>query len=205
MAATGRINHIAREYRSELMTSFFLIICATDDYRINNKVTEEAKQQGIFVNVVDAPKLCDFIVPAIIARGDLTIAVSTSGKSPALARMIKQQIADLYGEEYAVYPELLAEFRQKIKKKCDAAREREQLWQKADVEEILALLKSGKLKDAEDMILNEPRVLGLNHKTSPVEVRESFAIPEEQVYSVLRRLVHEGRQNKPGVSSSFYL
>ena len=154
MAAAGSINHIAEEYRSEIMTSFFLIICATDDHSINNKAAEEAKQQGILVNVVDGPNLCDFIVPAIVDRGDLTIAISTSGKSPALARLIKQQLAALYGEEYAAYTELLAEFRQKIKEKCSTSREREQLWQKTDMAELLALLKSGKLKDAEDMILN---------------------------------------------------
>jgi precorrin-2 dehydrogenase/sirohydrochlorin ferrochelatase len=99
------------------------------------------------VNVVDAPELCSFIVPSIVRRGYLTLAVSTGGVSPALARKIRVKLEREFGEEYGELTRLIGEVRREIKdegRRVDAER-----WQEAlDLESILELLRHGRREDA---------------------------------------------------------
>ena len=96
----GAIKHINRRYRSGDITSAFLVIAATDSPRLNKLVSDEAP---CLVNAVDMPSLCNFIVPSVLQRGFLTIAVSTSGVSPALSRSIRKEIENIYGPEFSEY------------------------------------------------------------------------------------------------------
>ena len=79
----------------------FLVIAATNDSEVNIAVHEHAEARAMLVNVVDVPPLCNFILPAIVRSGPLAIAVSTAGASPALAKRMKREISELFGEEYA--------------------------------------------------------------------------------------------------------
>ena len=79
----------------------FLVIAATDDSEVNIGVYEDAEARAMLVNVVDVPPLCNFILPAIVRSGPLAIAISTAGASPALAKRMKREISELFGEEYA--------------------------------------------------------------------------------------------------------
>jgi precorrin-2 dehydrogenase/sirohydrochlorin ferrochelatase len=96
----GAIKHINRRYRNGDITSAFLVIAATDSPRLNKRVSDEAP---CLVNAVDMPSLCNFIVPSVIQRGLLTIAISTSGVSPALSRSIRKEIENSYGPEFSEY------------------------------------------------------------------------------------------------------
>jgi siroheme synthase-like protein len=111
LAAEGSITWEARSYRAEDLEGSFLAIAATGDTDINIRVYEDAEKRAMLVNVVDVPPLCNFILPAIFRSGPLAVAISTAGASPALAKRIKNQIADEYGEPYAKLAELLNEAR----------------------------------------------------------------------------------------------
>ena len=89
----------------------FMVIASTDDTDVNIGIYEDAEKRAMLVNVVDVPPLCNFILPAIVRTGPLAIAISTAGASPALAKRIKAEIADEYGEPYARLAELLNEVR----------------------------------------------------------------------------------------------
>jgi precorrin-2 dehydrogenase/sirohydrochlorin ferrochelatase len=111
LAAEGSIRWLRREYRTGDLERTFIAIAATDDTDTNVRVYEDAERRAMLVNVVDVPPLCNFILPAIVRTGPLAIAISTAGASPALAKRIKRQIADEFGEEYARLAILLNEVR----------------------------------------------------------------------------------------------
>jgi precorrin-2 dehydrogenase / sirohydrochlorin ferrochelatase len=111
LAAEGSIAWERREYRREDLEGTFMVIAATSDTDVNIRVYEDAEERAMLVNVVDVPPLCNFILPAIFRSGPLAIAISTAGASPALAKRIKREIAEEYGEPYARLAELLNEVR----------------------------------------------------------------------------------------------
>ena len=102
LAAEGSIHWEQREYAgpSDLEGTFMAIAC-TDDTDINIHVFDDAEQRAMLVNIVDVPPLCNFILPAIVRTGPLAIAISTAGASPALAKRMKAEVSELFGEEYA--------------------------------------------------------------------------------------------------------
>jgi precorrin-2 dehydrogenase / sirohydrochlorin ferrochelatase len=111
LAAEGSIEWIRREYETGDLEATFIAIAATSDTDVNIRVYNDAEERAMLVNVVDVPPLCNFILPAIVRTGPLAIAISTAGASPALAKRIKSQIADAYGEPYARLAVLLNEVR----------------------------------------------------------------------------------------------
>jgi precorrin-2 dehydrogenase / sirohydrochlorin ferrochelatase len=111
LAEEGSIRWEQREYRSSDLERTFIAIAATGDTEVNIRVWEEAEERAMLVNVVDVPPLCNFILPAIVRTGPLAIAISTAGASPALAKRIKSEIAEEYGEPYARLAEILNEVR----------------------------------------------------------------------------------------------
>jgi precorrin-2 dehydrogenase / sirohydrochlorin ferrochelatase len=111
-AREGSIRWERREYAGpEDLEGVFMVIAATDDTDVNIAVYDDAERRAMLVNVVDVPPLCNFILPAIVRTGPLAIAISTAGASPALAKRIKRQIAEEYGEPYARLAVLLNEVR----------------------------------------------------------------------------------------------
>jgi precorrin-2 dehydrogenase/sirohydrochlorin ferrochelatase len=102
------------EFKEDELNGAYMVIAATDDPIENSRIGKSAKKRGILVNVVDQPDDCNFIVPSIVKRGDLIIAVSTSGKSPALARKLRKELESLYGKEYEDYLNLMGGLRKEI-------------------------------------------------------------------------------------------
>ncbi|MDX6642484.1 MAG: precorrin-2 dehydrogenase [Solirubrobacteraceae bacterium] len=100
-AREGSIAWQQRPYESGDLEGTFLVIASTDDTDVNIRVYEDAEARAMLVNVVDVPPLCNFILPAIVRSGPLAIAISTAGASPALAKRMKREIADAFGEPYA--------------------------------------------------------------------------------------------------------
>jgi siroheme synthase-like protein len=101
LAAEGSIVWERRRYEPADLDGSFLVIAATDDSEVNIGVHEDAEARAMLVNVVDVPPLCNFILPAIVRSGPLAIAISTAGASPALAKRMKREIAEQFGEDYA--------------------------------------------------------------------------------------------------------
>ena len=110
-AAEGSIRWERREYRSSDLEGCLLVVAATSITEVNIAVHEDAERRPMLVNVVDVPPLCNFILPAIVRSGALAIAISTSGASPALAKRMKREIAEEFGEPYARLAMLLNEER----------------------------------------------------------------------------------------------
>ncbi len=106
--AKGRIRHISRLYRRGDLKDTFLVIAATDSRTVNEKVSQDSP---CLVNVVDTPELCNFIVPSVINRGPLTVAISTGGVSPAFSRSIRQELEKIYGHEISDYLKFLKKIR----------------------------------------------------------------------------------------------
>src|ERR1700733_7868293 len=111
LAAEGSIAWERRDYRREDLEGTFLAIAATDDTDVNIAVHDDAEARAMLVNVVDVPPLCNFILPAIVRSGPLAIAISTAGASPALAKRMKREIAEQFGEDYARLAVILNEAR----------------------------------------------------------------------------------------------
>jgi len=110
----GTILRRGRDFNAEHLDGVFLVVAATDDTEENRRISREARSRGILVNAVDQPADCTFIVPAVVNRGDLVIAVSTSGKSPALAGRIRADLEKHFGPEYGVFLELMGRVRQRV-------------------------------------------------------------------------------------------
>lgn len=109
--------HVRVERRSYLpgdARGAFVVVAATDDEEVNRQVAEDARTAGALVNVVDRQALCTFTVPAVVRRGDLTLAVATEGRCPSLARAIREQLERQYGPEYAEAVARLADVRQRL-------------------------------------------------------------------------------------------
>ena len=110
----NKITCLLQEYKSgDIKKGTFLVIAASDNSQLNAKIADDAKRLNLLINVVDSPKLCNFILPATLRRGSLTISVSTSGKSPALAKKIKEDLQNIYGTEYEVLVDSLGKLRTK--------------------------------------------------------------------------------------------
>lgn len=148
------IIHIARAYQQGDVNDFFIVICATDNGEVNKLIAEEGMSVGALVNVTDAPELGNFSVPSQISHGDLLLTISTGGKSPALAKRLREELEERYGPEYGIYLELVAKARAEIKKQFSTAKEREAFWRKTLDQEVIVLLKEGKIKEAEAKINN---------------------------------------------------
>jgi precorrin-2 dehydrogenase/sirohydrochlorin ferrochelatase len=111
LARAGDVEWDARGYRDGDLEGHFLAIAATADTDVNIRVFEEAEQRSMLCNVVDVPPLCSFILPAIVRRGPVAIAISTAGASPALAKRMKREIGELFGPAYGTLAELLNDAR----------------------------------------------------------------------------------------------
>jgi precorrin-2 dehydrogenase/sirohydrochlorin ferrochelatase len=110
------ISHIAQEYSSEYIYGAALVIGATDDENTNAIISSDARSKGIPVNIVDDPQKCDFILPSLMERGDLAIAIGTGGKSPALARHLREELESKYGKEYEIFLNILGILRTQMAK-----------------------------------------------------------------------------------------
>jgi siroheme synthase-like protein len=134
------------------MKGVSVAVVATSNRRINRSAAEEARKLKVPVNVVDDPGLSDFIVPSVLRRGDLSIAVSTSAKSPALARKIRARLEGEFGEEYASLVTLIAKARSYIKKQGLKVRSSD--WQRAlDIDALIALIREDRSQEAQEVLI----------------------------------------------------
>lgn len=136
--AKGQITYIKRDYSSDDLLPAFLVIAATDYEEVNQKVAEDASAANKLVNVVDAPLLCNYITPAVFQRGLLTIAISTGGASPAIAKEIREELQKLYGPEFAKRLEKVKNARTKVMKEIKDRTERSRA-----IKDIVSTMRRG--------------------------------------------------------------
>jgi precorrin-2 dehydrogenase/sirohydrochlorin ferrochelatase len=134
----GGIKHIRRQYRKGDLSGTFLAIAATDSSAINERISRDAP---CLVNVVDTPRLCNFIVPSVMKRGAMTIAISTGGISPALSRAVRKELEKLYGSEFSGYLETLRSIRTEALKDIGNKRKRAEFLKSLVSGEMLGMLR----------------------------------------------------------------
>ena len=154
-----QITFFGRIYQPGDLTGAFMVICATDQPEINHQVWQEAMVNRQLVNVVDDTPRCNFIAPSILRKGDLTIAISTSGKAPALAVRLKERLQRELGPEYERFLELAGELREPLARHIPDFETRKVLWYELVDSEILDLLASGDETSAREII---SRVVGFD-------------------------------------------
>lgn len=123
-AKAGRIRWLRREFRDSDLNGCFCVVAATSSNLLHERIFRLAQRRGVLCNVVDVPELCDFYYPAVVRRGALQIAISTSGESPALAQRLRKDLEKQFGPEYAVWVKQLGGSRRKVNAGSDDAEER---------------------------------------------------------------------------------
>src|SRR5215203_519403 len=154
LADEGSLQWEQREYEPSDLEGSFLVIAATDDSEQNIRIYHDAEKRAMLANVVDVPPLCNFILPAIIRTGPLAIAISTAGASPALAKRMKREISELFGEEYAALAIMLNDARGWAKGTLPTYQDRKEFFESivnGDPDPV-ALLRDGDVDAVRDLI-----------------------------------------------------
>ena len=143
MVEKKEIHFLGREFKDEHLNNAFMIIAATDDKDLNHQISTCAREKGVWVNAVDQPPDCDFIVPSILKRGDLQIAISTSGKSPALARRIRKGLEAQFGQEYEAFLSMMGRLRKEVLSLGLPQKENSRIFQKIVDSDLLENISDG--------------------------------------------------------------
>ena len=161
LESQNRLAWTRRQYQRGDLAHAFIAIAATDDDTMNREIAREAEERNVLLNVVDLTHLCTFIAPSVAHRGEVTVATSTGGASPALARTFRQKIERSRILEYADLAPLLSEARAQLKR--ERLKVSPDHWQDCITEELLDMAQSGPMREAYDKLMS-----GLLSKAEPV-------------------------------------
>ncbi len=142
-----QINHRAAPFRPADLTAMTLVIAATDDESVNRRVSELCQAQNLLVNVVDQPALCNFIMPAMVDRSPILVAISTGGAAPVLARLLRARLESLIPAAYGRLATLVASFRDEVKNRLPSSRRRT-FWETILQGPVAELVFSGRIEAA---------------------------------------------------------
>lgn len=148
---------VCREYRKGDLKGAWLVIAATNSEETNRAVSEDAFSKRVFCNVVDTPELCTFIVPSVVERGAIKIAISTGGVSPALSRRMRSFIGSSIGDEYVILAAILGRIRPLVRCRAGGSGDHKRFFEVLIDSELLDAIRSGDRTLAEDILL---QVLG---------------------------------------------
>jgi len=160
LAAENRISLKQRPYQASDLDGVFLVIGATDNKVLNREIHNDARRQGKLCNIADRPELCNFILPSIIERGDLIIAISTSGKSPAVARRLKKQIEAQFGPEYAGFLKLMGAVRKILLEQAHDPAAHRLVFESLIDQGLLECIRNGDMDQIDKMLIS---ILGPGH------------------------------------------
>lgn len=149
LSQSGKIIHLPKTVDDKDLTGALLVIAATDSLEVNAGIGRLCKKRNILVNVVAPPDESSFIVPSVVERGDLLIAVSTSGMSPALSKKIRQELEERYGPEYEVFLRKMSMLRARLMDEVMDDGVRREILQALADSDVISLLKEGKIHDAD--------------------------------------------------------
>jgi precorrin-2 dehydrogenase/sirohydrochlorin ferrochelatase len=159
LALEGSIRWERRDFEPSDLDQCLIAIAATDDTDVNIRVFEAAEKRAMLINVVDVPPLCNFILPAIVRTGPLAVAISTAGASPALAKRMKREIAELFGEPYAALAVMLNDARGWAKATLPTYQDRKQFFESIvnGQPDPIELLRAGEVAQVRDLIESAQR------------------------------------------------
>jgi len=163
----GVVDLVGNHYEEKHLEGCFLVIAATDDVELNSRIAEDAERRGLLCNVVDYPQEGNFILPALIQRGALTLAISTSGKSPALARQIREDLELRFGTEYADFLEIMGAVRRRLLRESQDSRANKEKFDRLVQSDLLELVRRRDFA-AVDSILQ--KVLGSDYSLKELEI-----------------------------------
>ncbi|MDD4334245.1 MAG: bifunctional precorrin-2 dehydrogenase/sirohydrochlorin ferrochelatase [Desulfotomaculaceae bacterium] len=153
MAAEGLLLYRRGSYKTSDLEDMFLVFGATGKEEVNRQIADDCAGRNLIVNIVDDPAKCNFYVPATVRRGSLAIAVSTGGKSPLLARKIREELELVYGPQYEDFLEMLGALREEVIKNVSDPEKKKNKLESLVSDEILNMLKKGRLEPAKEMLL----------------------------------------------------
>jgi precorrin-2 dehydrogenase / sirohydrochlorin ferrochelatase len=148
------ISLVQRKYFSSDLDEKFLVIGATDDSDLNRQISEDAEKKNMLCNIADVPKICNFILPSVIRRGDLVISVSTSGKSPAFAKRLRKDLETNFGDEYARFLDLMGAIRKKLLSSQHDPEAHKPIFERLIQNGLLSMIKNNQ-KEAINRLLEE--------------------------------------------------
>jgi len=152
LAASGKVLHLQKAFEEKDLAGAFLVIAATDSLEVNSAAGRLCRKQHILVNVAAPPEEGCFIVPSVVERGDLLIAVSTGGVSPALSHRIRRELEEKYGPEYELFLHRMAAVRKRLLEEVKDEDVRKGALQAIVDSDVMELLKQGKTQEAEHRI-----------------------------------------------------
>lgn len=156
MAAAETIAYLPEPYNRKHLAGAFLVIVATDEQDTNRMIAADCFARNVLVNVVDIPDLCNFYVPSLVSRGPLSVAISTEGKSPAYARLLREELEQRFSEDHGEFVRFLGEIRPLIMEQVTDSQKRKELFREIAGEDFFNLYKTlpfGQLEEkAREMI-----------------------------------------------------
>lgn len=167
----GRVRWLEREYADGDLAGAALAFAATNRSGVNGRVAEEARRRGCLVSVADDPEGGSFAMPAVVRRGKLTLAVSTGGASPALARRLRRELEQRYGPEYEAWLDLLAEARLAVRARVAHTAERQELHRELERWDVPGLLRRGGGSPAAIAPLREALLETLRREPTPAALQ----------------------------------
>jgi precorrin-2 dehydrogenase/sirohydrochlorin ferrochelatase len=152
LAAAGKVEAAYRPYRPSDLEGKFLVIGATSDEDLNRQISQDAASQGILCNIVDRPESCSFVLPAIVRQGDLTIAISTSNKSPAFAKRLRRKLQKEFGPEYGQLLSLMGAVRKRLIAEKSTPETNKDKFERLLDTNLLELFRQDRLKDIDNKL-----------------------------------------------------
>ena len=151
-AKSGLIKLRQRPYQSGDLDGMFLVIGATDDEGLNRRISSDAEHRNTLCNIADRPEVCNFILPSIVQRDDLVITISTSGKSPALAKKLRKTLEKQFGKEYGISLKLMGAIRKKLLSQAHQPEAHKPLFEKLLAADLIALIREGKTAEIDALL-----------------------------------------------------
>ena len=154
LATSGEIKLEERSYQSNDLGGMFLVIGATNDEELNRRISSDADRLNTLCNIADRPEVCNFILPSIVHRDDLVITISTSGKSPALAKKLRKALENQFGEEYGQLLRLMGAIRKKLLRQAHEPEAHQPLFEQLLNSDLLGMLQENKIDDINALLFD---------------------------------------------------
>ena len=153
LAASGEIVLEERSYQSDDLSDMFLVIGATNDEKLNRQISSDADRLNTLCNIADRPEVCNFILPSIVHRDDLVITISTSGKSPALAKKLRKTLENQFGEEYGTLLRLMGAIRKKLLGQAHEPEAHKPLFEQLLNSDLIGMIRKAEIDKIDSLLL----------------------------------------------------
>ena len=161
LSGTESLTIESRAYRASDLDGMFLVIGATDDRQLNQRISRDARHRGVLCNIADEPESCSFILPSVIRRGDLVISISTSGSSPAMAKKLRIELESQFGDEYVDFLKLMGAIRHRLLRRTTSPASHKEMFEELIQSDLLDLVRQDRHQDIDRLL---QRVLGKSYR-----------------------------------------